>query len=77
MFTLDALCVRSMDSEEQNPLSTLLDVFDNQMLCICYVVIPNAVQTPFGRAVTCGLQVTRCPKSLSIPANIVTTETNF
>ena len=64
-------CLRTMETDEVNPLIATLDILDGEAGCIC--AVPD-LDTNGRRLhdVECGLQVTRC----TTPQNITVTIMN-
>ena len=56
-MAVDFQCIR-MESAEQNPLVATLDVANEGVICLCYVVETEGRERT--DAVVCGLRVTRC-----------------
>ena len=63
-------CLRTMETEEVNPLIATLEIFDGGAGCICAVPDLDTVARRL-HDVECGLQVTRCitPQNITVMIN--------
>ena len=70
---LNMNCVRATESAEPNPLIAILDVFQEEAMCVCFVPdLELGGRSRVGVNVDCGLQVTRCVSPLNVTATLAT-----
>ncbi len=74
-YTSNAMCLQLPSSRDQQHLSATLSIQDNIIFCVCERVIVNPSIALL--EVRCGLQITRCRSSTSIPVHIVSNEGNW